>query len=173
MYDDSDFLIDISITMLNPMNNQIIEDDDIQITQFEPNYQNLLNEFEYEPLSDEVDEFTQTVESDSLPISKILIDAVEVHKARAINLLVNCPHRKSRDRTIQVFNSTPIAFQKNTSSSIDNECRSDIGIRLAVQTDTLITIDKLKDGNFTAIILSINKMIHLNQITTTIAYDSL
>ena len=45
-YEDSEFVIDIQITMLNPMNNQTLDDDEeefTQVTQYEPTDQNCPN----------------------------------------------------------------------------------------------------------------------------------
>ena len=150
-FKNSEFELDNCISMMNPLNIPIPDDDEAadEILSREGEFIED-DQHELEPLSDEFEEFGQIVDSDSLSISKVLMDGAEIHKARALNLLVNCPHRQSRDRPVRVFNSTPIPSQLNSLTN-DSDTSSDIRI-----TDTLITICKLKDGNYTSIIITIN-----------------
>jgi hypothetical protein len=111
-FSDDEFCLNYDVTTLNPMNVQLNDDNDEEEADNEYTQCNLANEEietaldddENEAL-DEVEEFNQMVESESLPFAKVLLDGVEVHKSRAINLLVNCPHRQSRDRTTREYSS--------------------------------------------------------------------
>jgi hypothetical protein len=93
--------------------------------------------------------------------SKVMLDGVEMHKSRAVNLVINCaPYRQDRDRINRVKNSqTSQKYEINKNDICDAEIRI---------TDLMVTVAKFKDSTIAAVVFSIDKIVKGNMSMSSI-----
>jgi hypothetical protein len=178
-YKDDEFIVEEELTMMNSIGYNFEDDgDENEEDQSNEEYSNNNNnmqstnnnvndaesdEDEIENLVSQVvnneedlttDDFMEMVNHPNMSStlsSKIMLDGVETHKSRAVNLVINlAPFRQDRDRINRVKTGNNVIKVDETDD--DN----DADIRIA---DLMVTITKFKDSSLAVVVFSIDKII--------------